>query len=135
VVVASVALVLQALFLAHGGLTTLGANIFSMGVVGSFVGFGTFLLCRRVGLSVIVAAFLAGVFSDWATYAMTSLILTGALHSDGSFWNLFLTILAAFVPTQLPLGILEGFVSAGAYRFIKTRRPEFLAIVSHGGAA
>ncbi len=36
VVVASIALVFQALFLAHGGLTTLGANIVSMGVVGAF---------------------------------------------------------------------------------------------------
>ena len=37
VVVSSVALVLQALFLVHGGLTTLGANLFSMGVAGAFV--------------------------------------------------------------------------------------------------
>jgi cobalt/nickel transport system permease protein len=38
VVVASIALTLQGLFLAHGGLTTLGANILSMGVMGAFAG-------------------------------------------------------------------------------------------------
>jgi len=34
ILVAAVALLIQALFLAHGGLTTWGANIFSMGVIG-----------------------------------------------------------------------------------------------------
>ncbi len=135
VVVASVALTLQALFLAHGGLTTLGANIFSMGVAGSFAGYGIFILSRKIGASWFVAAFLAGLFSDWATYGMTSFILTGALHSDVSFWKMFLTILLAFVPTQVPLGILEGFLSAGTYSFIHTRRPEFLAMFARGGAA
>ncbi len=135
VVVSSVALLLQALFLAHGGLTTLGANIFSMGVAGSFAGYGIFVLCRRMGLSFIVAAFLAGVLSDWATYATTSFILTGALHADTSFWKMFVTILLAFVPTQVPLGILEGFLSAGAYTFVHSRRPEYLGIFAKGGVA
>ncbi|MCX5862843.1 MAG: energy-coupling factor ABC transporter permease [Deltaproteobacteria bacterium] len=135
VVVASVALTLQALFLAHGGLTTLGANIFSMGVAGSFAGYGIFILSRKIGASWFVAAFLAGLFSDWATYGMTAFILTGALHTDASFWKLFLTILLAFVPTQVPLGILEGFVSAGTYSFIHARRPEFLAMFARGGTA
>jgi cobalt/nickel transport system permease protein len=33
-VISSIVLVFQAIFLAHGGLTTLGANVFSMGAVG-----------------------------------------------------------------------------------------------------
>ena len=37
-----------------------------------------------------------------------------------------LAVAAAFVPTQLPLGILEGFLCMGALRFISVRRPEFL---------
>lgn len=35
-VLASIVLIFQALLLAHGGITTLGANIFSMGIVGPF---------------------------------------------------------------------------------------------------
>ena len=46
-----VALVLQALFLAHGGLTTLGADVVSMGVAGAFAGYGAFRLARRLGAS------------------------------------------------------------------------------------
>ena len=135
VVVASVALTLQALFLAHGGLTTLGADIMSMGVAGAFVGYGAFVLGKRAGLPIIVAAFIAGVLSDWATYAVTSLALSSALHGDSSMWTMFWTIVVAFVPTQLPLGILEGFITAGAYRFVYTRRPEYLGLLAKGGAA
>ncbi len=134
VLVASVALTLQALFLAHGGLTTLGADIFSMGVAGAFAGYGVFFLLRRLGLSWFVSAFAAGLISDWATYGVTSLALATALHSDGSFSTMFLSILFAFVPTQVPLGILEGFICAGAYSFIHTRRPEYLGMLAKGGS-
>ena len=84
VVITSVALTLQALFLSHGGLTTLGANIVSMGVAGAYVGYGVYRLGLRLRLPWIAAAFLAGLFSDWATYAMTSLELAAALSTGGS---------------------------------------------------
>jgi cobalt/nickel transport system permease protein len=135
VLVASVSLTLQALFLAHGGLTTLGADIMSMGVVGAFAGYGAFVACKRLGLPILAAAFMAGVVSDWATYAVTSFTLASALHGNSSMWTLFWTIAVAFVPTQLPLGILEGFMAAGAYRYVMTRRPEYLGLLAKDGAA
>jgi cobalt/nickel transport system permease protein len=128
VVVTSVSLVLQALFLAHGGLTTLGADLTSMGVAGAMVGYGSFILARRLTGRWWIAAFLAGLLSDWATYTVTSLQLATALHGNAPFGKYFLTVLIAFVPTQVPLGIFEGFLCVGAYRFILTRRPELLKI-------
>ena len=126
IVVSSIALLLQALFLSHGGLTTLGANIVSMGVVGALVGWSVFRLSRRMGLSPWGAAFLAGMLSDWATYAATSFELASALHGKESLLNLFALIGASFLPTQLPLGIAEGIVAAGVYTFIAARRPSLL---------
>ena len=135
VVVASIALTLQALFLAHGGLTTLGANIVSMGVAGAYVGYGTYRIIRRLGLPWVMAAFLAGLLSDWATYAMTSVELAAALHGGESFSALLSLVLLAFVPTQIPLGILEGILCAGALRFVRSRKPELLRMAAAGGAA
>jgi len=135
VVVASIALTLQALFLAHGGLTTLGANIVSMGVAGAYVGYGAYWIIRRLGLPWVMAAFLAGLLSDWATYAMTSFELAAALHGPGSFSAMFSLILIAFVPTQLPLGILEGILCVGALKFVRSRKPELLRMAAAGGAA
>ncbi|MEI6645197.1 MAG: energy-coupling factor ABC transporter permease [bacterium] len=117
VVLSSVALTLQALFLAHGGLTTLGANLFSMGVAGAFAAYGVFLLARILRVPIFWAAFAAGLTSDWATYALTSIELASALKGEHAFVNVFYTILAAFSPTQIPLGILEGFLTAIAYQF------------------
>lgn len=127
IVVTSIALLLQALFLAHGGLSTLGANIVAMGVAGALVGYGTFRLSRKAGLPVLAGAFLAGALADWATYAATSFELATALHGSQSVLTMFAAIGAAFVPTQLPLGVFEGILSLGAYRFIRRRRPEMLS--------
>ncbi|HSR12596.1 MAG TPA: energy-coupling factor ABC transporter permease, partial [Thermodesulfobacteriota bacterium] len=135
VLVASIALTLQALFLAHGGLTTLGADIFSMGVVGALAGFWVFRIARACGAPSYAAAFLAGMLSDWATYATTAFQLAAALHGPGGFGSFFGAVLVAFVPTQIPLGVLEGFLCVGAYRFIFTRRPELLALIVKRGTA
>jgi len=48
-------LLFQALLLAHGGLTTLGANVFSMAVVGPWVAYGVFRGLRAVGGAMALA--------------------------------------------------------------------------------
>jgi cobalt/nickel transport system permease protein len=122
--ISSVTLLLQALFLAHGGVTTLGANVFSMGIVGAFSGYAIFRVTRWAGLSLFVSAFMSGLVSNWGTYATTSAELALALHGDGSAVSMFLAIVTAFVPTQVPLGIMEGFVTAFALRFLEERRAD-----------
>jgi cobalt/nickel transport system permease protein len=127
-----VALALQAVFLAHGGVTTFGADIVSMGVVGGFAGYAAFRAARAAGLGLWGAGFLAGVCSDWATYLTTAAELALGLHGDRSASGLFLAVVAAFVPTQLPLGILEGFLTGGALAFVARRRPALLASLRLG---
>jgi len=122
--VSASALLLQALLLSDGGLTTWGANIFSMGVAGSFAGYFIYKGLARLGAPVSAAAFMAGMLGDWSVYAVTSAQLALALHGPGEFMRLFLTVLAGFAPTQVPLGILEGIVTAVAVKFLHARRPE-----------
>lgn len=126
VVATSVVLLIQALFLAHGGLTTWGADVVSMGVAGSFSGYLVFKAATKVKLPLLVAAFLAGLISDWATYLTTSLELALGLSGKDSFVTLFKAITIAFIPTQLPLGILEGFAAAGFFVFVLKRRLDIL---------
>lgn len=135
IVIASIALLFQALFMAHGGLTTLGANVASMGILGALSGYAAFRLVRRFGGPASAAVFAAGVIGDWATYAGTSFILASALHGSASMWTMFAAVLVAFVPTQVPLGILEGVLSAVAYNFILARRPELLCLAASSGSA
>lgn len=128
VVVAFVALLLQALFLAHGGLSTLGADLCSMGIAGGVAGFLAWKLCRRCGASSFASAFAAGLLSDWCTYATTAAQLSLGLHQDQPRARVFGAVLLAFLPTQLPLGILEGAVSACAVAFLLRRRPALLQL-------
>lgn len=128
VLISVVALLLQAVFLAHGGITTLGANVVSMGIVGPFVGYGTFRVARAVGLPLWFSAFLTGLLSDWATYATTAFELATALHGVAPLWRTFGAIALAFAPTQVPLGLLEGVLSAGAIVFLRQRRPALLSL-------
>jgi cobalt/nickel transport system permease protein len=127
VVVAAVALLIQALFLSHGGLSTWGANLFSMGVMGSFAGYAAFRGLRMAGFGVVAAAFAAGLVADWATYAGTALIMAAGIKGTSPFWLLAGKIALAFVPTQLPLGIIEGAITAGMVSLLRKKRPDLLA--------
>jgi len=126
VIVAAIALFMQALFLAHGGLSTLGANVFSMGVLGSLAGFLVFRLMRRLNFGLAPSGFAAGLLADWATYAGTSFILASGIRGDEAFLPLFAKILIAFMPTQVPLGVLEGFITAGMVVLLSRKRPDIL---------
>ena len=126
ILITAVALLIQALFLAHGGLTTWGADIVSMGVMGSFAGFLTFRALRSIKVNIAVSGFMAGLFADWATYLTTSVELASGIRGDSPFMPLFWKILIAFIPTQLPLGILEGAMTAGMVVLLYKRRPDLL---------
>lgn len=124
--VTSIALFIQALFLAHGGITTWGADIVSMGIAGSFAGYIAFKVLRKFNLPLFICGFAAGLLADWATYITTSYELAFALHGSKPMFPLFCTILIAFIPTQLPLGVLEGALTAGMIVFVNKRRPDIL---------
>jgi len=127
-VLAVAALLLQALFFAHGGLSTLGANVFSMGVVGSLISYLVFRTGRRIGLSLAIAAFLAGCLGDLAVYCTTSLQLALGMPGAGGLplTKAIQTFLILFMPTQLPLALLEGLVTAGMVTYIARVRPDIL---------
>lgn len=123
-VVACVSLLIQALFMAHGGLTTLGANTLTMGVFGSFLGFLGYKICRKLGLNIFISGFVAGFVADISTYGATAVILALSLSPD--FLPAFKEISFAFVPTQVPLGILEGVITGYSVRYISLHKPELM---------
>ncbi|XZQ28007.1 energy-coupling factor ABC transporter permease [Rhodobacter capsulatus] len=104
-----IVLLFQALLLAHGGLTTLGANAFSMAIVGPWVAWGVYKLAGKAGASMAVAVFLAAFLGDLATYVTTSLQLALAYPDPVSgFLGAALKFGSVFALTQIPLAIAEG---------------------------
>ncbi len=135
VVLATVSLLLQALFFAHGGLSTLGANAVSEGLVGALVGFGVFALARRSGRSLFVAGFLGGALGDLAVYMTTALELALGLFPVAELSSRFTYLFAAFLPTQLPLAIGEGLLTGAVLRSLAELRPDLarrLSLVGPG---
>lgn len=74
-VLGSIVLLFQALLLAHGGLTTLGANGMSMAVIGPIVGYLVWRFTTKLGWRKDVCVFLVAVIADLTTYFVTSVQL------------------------------------------------------------
>ena len=107
-----IVLLFQAILLAHGGLTTLGANTFSMAIAGPFLAWGLYALLKRLKVNRRVSIFLAAALGDLFTYCVTSLQLALAYPSQqGGIAASAVKFLGVFAPTQLPLAIIEGILT------------------------
>jgi cobalamin biosynthesis protein CbiM/cobalt ECF transporter T component CbiQ len=109
---ALVTLVFQALLLAHGGLTTLGANLFSLGVVGPWAMWIVLRLLLRMGWKRDRCIFLSTVVGDLSTYVTTACQLALAYPSPhGGYSASFVKFLGVFLITQIPISIAEGLLT------------------------
>ena len=118
VVLGTIVLLFQALLLAHGGITTLGANAFSMAIFGPIVSYVIWKLLKdKVNRNVVV--FLAAALGDLATYTLTSLQLGLAFPDPvGGFAVSAAKFLGIFFITQIPIAIAEGLLTTIIYNFI-----------------
>lgn len=123
-------LMLQAAFFAHGGFSTWGANLITLGVGGAFFGWLTFWICRRAGFSLLLAGALGGLIGDIMTYAFAGLSLSAVLsiapHPQFSFSGYLTAIYAAYLPIQGPIAIGEMFFTGFILKYIYDHRPEIL---------
>lgn len=113
-----IVLVFQALLLAHGGLTTLGANTFSMAIAGPFLSWGLYALLKKLKAPSAVSVFLAATLGDLFTYIVTSFQLA-MCHNDGNFAFALGKFMLVFAPTQLPIAIAEGILSVMIFNIIE----------------
>lgn len=120
-VIGLIVLIFQALLLAHGGLTTLGANTFSMAIVGSLVSYFTYKLVQKMKGPQWLAVFLAAALGDLLTYVTTSVQLALAYPSaTGGFTESLIKFLGVFAVTQIPLAISEGLLTVLIFNSLKS---------------
>lgn len=125
-VLSMIVLVFQALLLAHGGLTTLGANTFSMGIVGPFVAYAIWIAAKKTRLPASVGIFLAAALGDLVTYVTTSVQLALFLPNP-TFFDAFLKFGAIFAVTQIPLAIGEGILAVILFDFLAKYKGQLLS--------
>jgi cobalt/nickel transport system permease protein len=118
-VVGVIVLLFQVLLLAHGGITTLGANVFSMGIAGPLIAYAIYMMGCRLKLSRNIIIFLAASFGDLFTYVITSLQLALAFpDSSGGVAFSFAKFAGLFAITQVPLAIIEGIITVIVFNVI-----------------
>ena len=122
-----IVLIFQALLLAHGGLTTLGANTFSMAVVGPIVSYGVYKLLKKLHVSTSISIFSAAMLGDLMTYVTTSFQLAVAFPDKiGGFVASLLKFMSIFAVTQLPLAISEGILTVIVFNLLSKYNKEEL---------
>ncbi|HSQ33277.1 MAG TPA: energy-coupling factor ABC transporter permease [Peptostreptococcaceae bacterium] len=124
-VVGTIVLLFQALLLAHGGITTLGANAFSMAVVGPIISYLIFKFMKKRNIKTAKCVFLSATVGDLATYTITSIQLALAFPDpSGGIIASLLKFLSIFLLTQIPIAIAEGILTTVVYNLLLQNKVE-----------
>lgn len=125
-VISAIVLFFQAIFLGHGGITTIGANTFSMGIVGGISGYLSWKLLRSMRSPIWLAAGVAGFVGDILTYLASAFELALSLHGNVPLLKQWMIFFMGYGPTQLPLAIAEAVFTAAVLQVMVSRRPDLL---------
>ncbi len=124
-------LLLQAVFFAHGGITTLGVNMLALGWLGPVVTLGLWKLLQRMGIGQALALGIACGMGGFGVYVADAMVLAAALSEAAAPSTTFVGVLLGFAPVQIPLACVEAFVSVGIIRLLAVRRPNLLPASLH----
>jgi len=126
-VIGGIVLLFQALLLAHGGLSTLGANMVSMAIGGPIAGYAVYRLLKNTPVNIYITVFLVTAVADLFTYIITSFELALAYPAQpGGIVTSFTAFFVIFAITQIPLAIVEGCVITLVFKYIVQIKPETL---------
>ena len=113
-------LTVQCLVFGDGGVTSLGANIWNMGIVDVFVGYYVYNLLKNKNL--YLASFLAG----WLGITLAAIFAGIELGLSSSFHYNIATTVGAMGFWHALLGIVEGIITASIVGYIASVRPDLL---------
>jgi cobalt/nickel transport system permease protein len=129
-ILGTLVLIFQAVLLAHGGLTTLGANVFSLAIVGPWVAFAVYSLIANQGKQKL-AIFLGATLGDLTTYMVTSIQLAVAFPAaNGGIMTALIKFASIFALTQIPLAISEGLLTVLVWNWLESYGSNELQILN-----
>jgi cobalt/nickel transport system permease protein len=120
VFILTLVLIVQGVLFGDGGITTMGANIINMGVIGGFVGFYSFKGIMSLTKNMPVSAFIAA----WLACFIPSLAAAVEMFLAGTF-PLMEGLIAMGIYHAI-IGIIEGFVTVAAIYLITSVRPDLV---------
>lgn len=120
VFILTLVLIVQGVLFGDGGLTTMGANIINMGVIGGFVGFYSFKGLMKMTKSMPVSGFIAA----WLACLIPALACAIEMFLAGTF-PLKEGLLAMGI-YHAAIGVIEGIVTVAAIYLIASVRPDLV---------
>ena len=119
--VLTIVVILQGVIFGDGGITSMGANIINMGVIGGFVGYYGYIGVKKISNQVYLSVGIAA----WAACFIAALACALEMALAGTF---------PLVPGMIAMGlyhavigVIEGVITAGALFLIMQARPDILA--------
>jgi len=120
VIIFTLVLLVQGLFFGDGGLTTLGANIINMGIIGGVVGLYSFKALRRP-IGKVPAIFIA----SWLSIFLAAEMVAVELWLAGTFpLGAGLLLMGLY---HAIIGIIEGILTVVVILALEKTRPDLLA--------
>jgi cobalt/nickel transport system permease protein len=111
-ILGTIALIFQALLVAHGGISTLGANAISMAIGGPLIAYFLIWLPLKGKTPTWLSVFTTAFVADLATYVITTTQLALAFPDPVSgFMGSWLIFAGIFAVTQIPLAVAEGILT------------------------
>ena len=122
----TVVLVVQALLFADGGLSALGLNVINMALAGAFVGYGLFLVLRKVLGGRTWSVTPAAGTAAFLVPVIAALLFTVEYAIGGNDAVSVGTVATAMIGVHALIGIGEGVISGLAVGAVMSMRPDLV---------
>ena len=133
VLVLTSVLAVQALLFQDGGLLALGANIFNMAVVGVLLGWVAYAGLKRLLGERTWSTMVAGFVAAWLSVVVASLVAAVELAVSGT--SPLSLALPAMGAVHALIGLGEGIITVAVLGFLRSVRPDLLALRGAGSQA
>ncbi len=124
-------LTVQCLFFQDGGITTLGANLFNLALVGVYVGYGVFRGCTR-WLGERAGWVIGVVLGAWSSIVAASGVCALQLAASGT--APLRLVLPAMLITHAVIGLGEAAITLAVVSFVRRVRPDLIYRAAPAGA-
>jgi len=132
ILIMSIVLFMQAVIFQDGGLTTLGANFLTMGIVGCVVGYLVFMLIMKK-LNIKRKIFFAAFFAGWLSITLAAFTCGLEIGFSTQFEYGVSVAVPAMTIWHAILGLLEGFITGVVVEYIYSLRPDIVLSVKGEG--
>lgn len=123
-IVMTVVLIAQALGMADGGITALGANVFNMGVIAVFVSYGLFLLLKKLLPRTLTGRLAAVAVASWVSVLLSSLACSLELIVSGTVP--LRIALPAMASVHMIIGLGEALITTAVAAAVFVARPDLV---------